>query len=76
MVNLKEIVDRALQICQKSSKKHLVSHCVVVKHLTGESYSGEESARPGKRPCEDVKVNINVELIVGAGMVAVVMVLV
>ena len=54
MINLKEISNKALQICK--DKNHIVDHCIVVKHITANNFNEENSSRPAKRPCDGFKV--------------------
>ena len=54
MIKLKKIVDEAVKKCNE--KGHMLKHVVVVKHITGESYSSDTSTRPGKRPTDQLQV--------------------
>ena len=57
VIKLKEIADEAVKKCNEQG--HLLKHVVVVKHITGESYSSEASARPSKRPTGQLQVQMN-----------------
>ena len=54
VIKLKEIADEAVKKCNEQG--HKLEHVVVVKHITGDSYSSEDSARPGKRPTNQLQV--------------------
>jgi len=57
VINLKEISNKALQICK--DKNHIVDHCIVVKHITANNFNEENSSRPAKRPCDGFKIEWN-----------------
>jgi len=63
VIRLKEIADDATETCKKQG--HPLKHVVVVRHITvppGGTVNGPSSATgspPGKRPCLDLKVQLN-----------------
>ncbi|XP_074643812.1 acetyl-coenzyme A synthetase, cytoplasmic-like [Tubulanus polymorphus] len=54
LINLKEIADGALKICE--SKNHEVDHCIVLQHLTGPENGPNDNDPPAKRPCHKLQV--------------------
>lgn len=60
LINLKTIVDGAIQLCEKSG--YHVDHCVMVRHLSpdeqeSEPEEGDTQPTPAKRPVKRLKIN-------------------
>lgn len=55
LVNLKEIANAAVSKCKKVN--HNVQTCIVVKHVTGKSFSDDANDRPAVRPCKNFKMS-------------------
>lgn len=64
MINLKEIADEALEICEKQS--HRVHHNIVIRHIcpadSSVQVSNGKESRPGRRPCYTLKIAWNPEI--------------
>nr|XP_026690167.1 acetyl-coenzyme A synthetase, cytoplasmic [Ciona intestinalis] len=57
LIDLKSIADEALELCTKDG--HSVSACVVVKHITANSYCDDKTERPAMRPYSGFKMSWN-----------------
>ncbi|GFO18920.1 acetyl-CoA synthetase [Plakobranchus ocellatus] len=58
LLNLKAIVDKALDFCKEKGKP--VTSCVVVQHLTvGEKVTSAADDQKGKRPCKSLQIALS-----------------